>query len=60
MGVASHGQSRCDVAQFGQDLFIFKITGVKDEVHLIKGGKHLLREPWQVVGDVGVGQHTDA
>jgi len=60
MGIASHGQSRGDVAQLGQDFFVVEITGVQDEVHLIKDSKHLLREPWQAIRNMGVGQHTDA
>jgi hypothetical protein len=43
------------VAQLGQDFFFIEITGVQDEVHLIEDGEHLLREPWQEIGDVGVG-----
>jgi hypothetical protein len=55
MEVASHGQSRGDVAELGQDFFFVEITSVQDEIHLIEDSEHLLREPWQDIGDVGVG-----
>jgi hypothetical protein len=60
MEVASHSQGRGDVAQFGQDFFFIEITSVQDEIHPIKDSKHLLWKPGQDIGDVGVGQHTDA
>jgi hypothetical protein len=60
VGVASHGQDRGDVAQFSQDVFFVEVTGVQDEVHLTKDCGHLLRKSWQVIGNVGIGQHTDA
>jgi hypothetical protein len=60
MEVASHSQSGSNVAQLGQDFFFVEITSVQNEVHLIKDSKHLLRKPWQVIGNMGVSQHTDA
>jgi hypothetical protein len=55
MEVAPHGQSGGDVAQLGQDFFFVEITGVQDEVYLIEDSRHLLWEPWQAIGDVGIG-----